>query len=248
MSRKKNARGERKPLYQQTAEKLAALLDKLDAGDRLPSEPSLADQMGVSRATLREAMRIFENQGRIIRRQGLGTYVSQPIHVIDTGLEALESIETLAARIGLDVKMSDLGLFEREATAEESERFGLDAADRLLEIERVILAKGRPVAYLVDILPREMLPFEPDDKRFKGSILDMFLRNGKPLLGYSRTDISAVSATAEIARYLKIQRGDVLMKMESWIYTKEGQVVDHTYSYFLPGTFRFHVLRRIKAA
>lgn len=248
MSRKKNAQGERKPLYQQTAEKLAALLDELDAGDRLPSEPSLADQLGVSRATLREAMRTFENQGRIIRRQGLGTYVSQPIHVIDTGLEALESIETLAARIGLDVKMSDLGLFEREATAEESERFGLDAADGLLEIERVILAKGRPVAYLVDILPRETLPFEPDDKRFKGSILDMFLRNGKPVLGYSRTDISAVPAAAEIARYLKIQRGDVLMKMESWLYTKEGQVVDHTYSYFLPGTFRFHVLRRIKAA
>jgi hypothetical protein len=35
--------------------------------------------------------------------------------------------------------------------------------------------------------------------------------------------------------------------MESWLYTKVGQVVDNTYSYFLPGTFRFRVLRRIQA-
>jgi GntR family transcriptional regulator len=247
MSRKKNSQGEHRPLYQRTAEKLAALLDGLDAGDRLPSEPSLAEQLGVSRATLREAMRIFENQGRIIRRQGVGTYVAQPIHVIDTGLEALESIETLAARIGLEVEMGDLVLFEREPTTEESEKFELHASEHLLEIERVILAKGRPVAYLVDVLPRELLPFEPDDRRFKGSILDMFLRNGKPKLGHSRTDMTAVPAAADVARRLNIQRGDVLMKMESWLYTKEGQVVDHTYSYFLPGTFRFHVLRRIQA-
>jgi GntR family transcriptional regulator len=247
MSRKKKP-GKRSPLYQRTAEKLASLLDELEAGDRLPSEPSLAAQLGVSRATLREAMRIFESQGRIIRRQGVGTYVAKPVQVIETGLEVLESIETLAARIGLDVDMGNLVLSDHPASPDEQGRFEIDGNGHLIEISRVILTDDRPVAFLVDILPRGLLPFEPDDRRFKGSILDMFLKNGKPELGHSRTDINAVPASADLARHLKIQRGDVLMRMESWLYTKEGKVVDHTYSYFLPGTFRFHVLRRIQAA
>jgi GntR family transcriptional regulator len=247
MARTKRKGSRRSPLYQRTAEKLATLLDTLSAGDRLPSEPSLANELGVSRATLREAMRIFESQGRILRRQGVGTFVTQPTQVIETGLEVLESIETLAARIGLDVKMGDLSLCDREPTSEERERFHLPEGTQLLEIERVILADGRPVAFLVDVLQRELLPFAPTDERFRGSILDMFLRNGQPELGYSRTEITAVPASAHAGRHLKIQRGDVLMQMESWLYTKEGQVVDHTFSYFLPGTFRFRVLRRIQA-
>jgi len=246
MSRKKRSTGRSSPLYQRTAEKLSARLDGLQPGDRLPSEPALATELGVSRATLREAMRIFESQGRIIRRQGVGTFVAQPIHIIESGLEVLESIETLAARIGLQVTMGDLAVKERTATEEEMLRFDLEREARLLEIGRVIMTEDRPVAFLIDILPPALLPFEPSDERFKGSILDMFLRNGKPELGHSRTDITAVQAPAHVARSLKIQRGDVLIQMKSWLYSKEGKVVDHTYSYFLPGTFRFHVLRRIQ--
>ncbi len=74
--------------------------------------------MGVSRATLREAMRIFETQGLIRRRQGAGTYVLSPSHVIESGLEVLESIETLAERIGLKVAVRDLKLENRLATEE----------------------------------------------------------------------------------------------------------------------------------
>ncbi len=135
------------PLYKQTAEALSALLETLHPGDNLPSEPKLAEQLGVSRATLREAMRIFENQGRIIRRQGIGTFVSQPMEVIESGLEELESIETVAARIGLDVEMGELDYRERPPDEEEAAAFGISAQASLLEISRIILTKGRPVAY-----------------------------------------------------------------------------------------------------
>src|SRR5512136_1880778 len=87
---------------------LAKLIGSLPADSRLPSEPHLARQMGVSRATLREAMRSFEGQGLIRRRQGVGTFVVAKVPVIDSGLERLESIETLSQRIGLEVRMGAL--------------------------------------------------------------------------------------------------------------------------------------------
>jgi GntR family transcriptional regulator len=97
---------------------LANLIGSLPAESRLPSEPELARRMGVSRATLREAMRSFEGQGLIRRRQGVGTFVVAKVPVIDTGLEILESIETIAQRTSMPVSMGELQVREVPADAE----------------------------------------------------------------------------------------------------------------------------------
>ena len=86
--------------YQRLQSELSNLIQNTPKGSKLPSEPVLAEKLGVSRATLREAMRTFESQGLLRRQQGVGTFVVGPTQVIDTGLEVLESIETLADRMG----------------------------------------------------------------------------------------------------------------------------------------------------
>src|SRR3989304_1604729 len=60
--------------FQKLQEDLKEVIASLPAESRLPSEPNLAKQMGVSRATLREAMRSFETEGLIRRQQGVGTF------------------------------------------------------------------------------------------------------------------------------------------------------------------------------
>jgi GntR family transcriptional regulator len=87
--------------FKRLQSELAILIASLPPESRLPSEPDLSRRLGVSRATLREAMRSFEGRGLIRRRQGVGTFVIGEVPVIDSGLEVLESIEKLAQRIGL---------------------------------------------------------------------------------------------------------------------------------------------------
>jgi GntR family transcriptional regulator len=48
-----------------------------------------------------------------------------------------------------------------------------------------------------------------------------------------------------VARALGIQRGDVLLNFVADLYTESGRIVDHSQSYFLPGFFRFHIIRRL---
>src|SRR5207244_12668240 len=57
---------------------------QLAAGTRLPSEPELAAEFGVSRATLREALRALEGQGLVRRRWGSGTYVTERTRVANS--------------------------------------------------------------------------------------------------------------------------------------------------------------------
>ena len=230
--------------FQRLQADLAELIANTPAGQRMTAEPQLAKQLGVSRATLREAMRTFETQGVIRRRQGSGTYVVGKVPVIDAGLEVLESLDTMAKRMNLPFTVGDLHIDLFEADKESAD--GLDVAEgtRLTRVQRVMLADDRPAAYLVDILPQTFLDTHDLPSEFGGSVLDFLLARGDKLT-LSRATISATNATAEVAKALEIQRGDVLLFFTSQLYDANNRVVDYSISYFIPGYFRFHVNRRV---
>ena len=236
----------RQPLYHQAAVALEAILAKTEPGAFLPSEPALAQQLGVSRATLRDAMRTFENRGLVVRKQGIGTYVSMPPPVIETGLEVLESVETLARRMGLEVEMTSLSFREYPPKPHEASVFEIAEDVVLLEISRTIHVDDQPVAFLVDILPTDFVPSEVYDDGFKGSVLDLFLKKNGPELAHSKTELTATSASDGLAQMLNVPRGSVLLKLEALLYAQDGRAIDHSLSFFLPGIFRFHVLRRVE--
>lgn len=194
--------------FQRLQTELASLIASTPPGERLPNEPELARQMGVSRPTLREAMRTFDGQGLIRRRQGVGTFVVGHPQVMKSGLEELQSIELLAKKIHLEVSMGDLHITRVEADDELAKLLKVDVGAPLIKIARVILAENRPVAYLVDVLPENVLTPADLQEGFSGSVLDFLLKRGTPLLSNSLTEIHAVAASPRIARALEIQRSD----------------------------------------
>lgn len=238
-----------RPLYAQASAMLKELLHSGNymPGARLPSEHALSEQLGISRPTLREALHQLEEEGIIVRRHGVGTFVARPQPVIEAGLEALESLERLAGRLGLHTQMSELHMAERPATPDELEKLGLATDTNVTVITRVIETSGQRIAYLVDVVPVAYLCCAElaSDAGFQGSVLDHFLARGRPALSHSRTELAAQAADAELARRLHIQRGAPVLRLEAQLIAQDGQVVDYSNSYFVPGHFRFHVVRRI---
>lgn len=231
--------------FQKLQTDLGEFINKFTPGSRLPSEPELAKILGVSRATLREAMRTFETQGIIRRRQGSGTFVVGNPTKIDNGLEILESMLTLARRTGQNIGPGPVNVEEircDQATAKELEcEVGAD----LVKVSRTMSADDRPVAFLVDVLPSEVLNVAEISKKFDGSVLDFLIKRGDPLT-ISYTSITAVNASTTVAKMLEIQRGDVLLQFTARLFTASGKVVDYSHSYFLPGYFNFHIVRRVE--
>ena len=157
----------------------------------------------------------------------------------------LESIESLANRIGLVVTMGDLHINTIRANPRQAEALNVPGDTALIEVSRIILAGTRPVAYLIDTLPENVLTPADLKEGFTGSVLDLLLRRGAPRLMRSVADLRAVAAPSEIARRLEIQRGDVLLEFDARLYSVDDIVVDYSISYFLPGYFRFQVVRRV---
>lgn len=235
-----------KTLSQQLYEDLSELINHTEPNTRLPSEPKLAKQLGVSRATLREAMRVFENQGLIHRRQGVGTFVVPPSQIIETGLEVLESILRQAERKDLKINVGPYSTIERDAKDDECDLLQLDTSCKVLQVTWVMETPDRPVAYLKDVLPIGILDKEDIQLQFRGSVLDLLLNKNQIDPTTSRTEISAVAAPAKVAKALGIQRGDVVLCFIATLYSSEGHVLDYSHSYYLPGYFKFHVVRKVR--
>ena len=83
-------------LSQQTAGRLYTTIvveQQLQPGEKLPNEVELAQQLGVSRATLREAIRTLADRGVLEVRRGKGTFVSRRVEEIDDfGFSSLERV------------------------------------------------------------------------------------------------------------------------------------------------------------
>src|SRR5512144_2977322 len=120
------------PLAQQAADEILSGIRSGKLADRnglLPSEADLSQRFEVSRATIREALARLEHAGLIVRNHGVGTFVAPPLPVIDAGLEELESIETLAERIGLETHMGKATIDERLASPAQAARLQLTPQD-----------------------------------------------------------------------------------------------------------------------
>jgi GntR family transcriptional regulator len=234
-------------LYAQASEALKRLVQggSYAAGDRLPSEHELSQRLGISRPTLREALRLLEEEGMIMRRHGVGTFVAARRPVIESGLEVLESIERMAERRGLSTRMEKATVEERLTTPRELTGLELSTETPVTSVTRVIMADGQRIARLTDVVPQVYLR-QPDlDGAFHGSVLDLLLARGWPALSHSRTELAVEVADVGLARTLHIPRGAPLLKLEAQLFAQDGQVVDYSVSHFVPGYFRFHVVRRI---
>ena len=224
---------------------LSSLISETETGTQLPSEPKLAQDLGVSRASLREAMRTFETQGLLERKQGVGTFVIHPTQVFDSGLEHLISLETIAEQIELPVSMGELKVCTKVVSQELSQELGLSEGEEIIHVSRVILAEDKPVAYLEDNLPVDVLNEDEVNGNFTGSVLDLLIRRDDIPLASSKCDISATGASQELAAALGVSQGEPLLVFSSLLFSSRGRIIDSSYSYFIPGYFHFHIVRRV---
>jgi GntR family transcriptional regulator len=219
------------------------------SGERLPPEQELADQLGISRGTLRTALGRLEARGEIVRRQGSGTFVGDALsRSLDEGLEKLVSYSELARRRGVKLELGRLEIEQLPLGPECGRLFDLDPETQATTITRVLIMDGSPGAHMRDVVhPDVALPSPAKLRRAleRGQmVLDVLLKHGVPV-AYNRSRIVAcvLSGRDATGRALGVTRTTAALEIEHLTCTAEGIPVEHSTDTFLPGSLDLHVVR-----
>ena len=243
-----------RPRYVQIEESLHALLETggYRPGDKLPPEPELAQQIGVSRATLREALRSFEQQGIIKRKQGVGTFVSLRPPYIESGLETLESIEMLLACRQMQPTFSRRSVCVEPALPKAAQRLGISEGEPLTVVTSTAVLEGSPVAYLLEVAAVAFVDratIEPATAEpATASLLHFLLNNPESYgLAYAIAHIAPVHGTEAICAALGVGTQTPLFFIEQTVYRTDHRPCFYSRNYYVPSFFDFHVIRKREA-
>jgi GntR family transcriptional regulator len=214
-------------------------------GEQLLSEKELAAQLGISRPTLREALQNLEQEGFVLRRHGVGTFVSRGYeNRLESGLERLESIIQLAAPQRKQVRVGDLQVQQTLADTAIADRLQVAIDTPLTSVHRTILIDGRPVAYMADYAPTSILAESDVGQSFNGSVLDLLRQNQGLKISQAMANIVAINADGFLTSKLKVKPGQALLLLEETVFDDEGKVVEFSRNFFIPDCFQFHIVRR----
>ncbi|WP_010649220.1 GntR family transcriptional regulator [Oceanobacillus massiliensis] len=209
--------------------------------EKLPSEYQLSKQLGVSRATLREALRILEEDNVVKRRHGVGTFVNaKPI--FSSGIEELKSVTQMIEHSGKTAGSQYLSAELIEATEEDRTRFSPKKIDTLAKIERVRTADNKPVVFCIDKVPADLIPIEHVHEN--ASIFRLLEENANKRISYAVTYIEPISYHERIYSILDCVPDQSLLLLKQVHYTSNDEAVLYSSNYFRSDVFSFHVLRK----
>jgi GntR family transcriptional regulator len=206
-------------MYEVIYEDLRAQIDsgKLESGGVLPSEPALAEQYGVTRMTVRHAVDRLVNEHMVIRRRGVGTFVTEPRPTY----RRVNRLGSLQVEIGQgDVDVTTV--------------VSLSPRQRAVHILRVRVVDGEPAAVQDSWLPHDVAPGLAGAELVGGSLYRTLGERYGVELDWAEQKVSAVAADGEWAGWLGVEAGTPLIGITRWTYAKGRHLIEYATSWTRP--------------
>lgn len=222
------------PLYQQLQRKLRLALENrvLGADDALPPERDLAEELNVSRITVRKAIDGLVDEGLLIRKQGSGTFVTNRVEKNFAKLTSFS--EDMRAR-GRKPRSVWLDRAAGTVTPGESLTLRSSPGTPVYRFSRIRYADDAPMALEYATVLADCLP---SVESVETSLYEALERTGnRPVRALQR--LRAVLLTAEQAQLLKAQEKDAGLLVERVGFLKDGRAVEFSQSFYRGDIYDF---------
>ena len=217
---------------------------ELKAGDKLPSEAELSQMFNISRPTLREALKLLEQDGLIFTTHGRGRFISAAAALrVERPITAYESITSMLRQLGYKPQTRIVSVEEQPADKEAARALRCRVGAPVVAVERLRLQGAEPLVYCVEIVRRDSLPDELEAEAFKGSLNDLLEQTRKrPRM--SSASVSAVELPKPIARIVGAKHTGPWLLITETCFTDRGEPVVFARDYHRGDAFSFNFSRR----
>ncbi|MDJ0962350.1 MAG: GntR family transcriptional regulator [Acidimicrobiia bacterium] len=221
--------------------------ERILAGDfeegRIPSENELAQELGVSRTTVRDALSRLENEGAVYRKQGAGTFVNEPGLQIKSRLEEIWSYEEVLRDHGYAPSVRVLQVDEEPASELVANDLAIAPGDPVLRMEKLFLEDDDPVVLTLNRIPAAYLDEDVDEDASE-PLFAFIEAHCDRNLSYYLSEIVPVVLDSAKAELLGADPGTPALCFEEIGFDQDNAPIVRSTSYFRDDLLRFRLIRR----
>ncbi|MCI1902813.1 MAG: GntR family transcriptional regulator [Enterococcaceae bacterium] len=223
-------------IHDQLKKQIAAGIYKI--GDRLPSERELSVQFGVSRMTLRQAVQLLADEGILERKVGSGTYIANK--KVQEKMSGVTSFTEIMKAQGKHPSSRTLSYYTTLPSSSEQEELQLAPDETILKMERIRYADNVPICFEVASLPAALVQGFTKHE-ITTSLYHTLETKGKQEIKHAEQTITAQLASEQTADYLRVKRGDAILKLRQVSYLNNGKPFEYVRTQYAGNRFEFYL-------
>ncbi len=229
------------PLYHQLYQVLLAKIEKGEwkPGAMTPAEKVLSAQYDLSRTTVRQAMHQLVLDGYLTRRQGLGTFVTQP--KMRHGPQRPFGISGYLRAHGLQPGWRLLGMEQVKPPIKVAAALGISENKQVLCVRRLRLANDEAIGLHTTYVPFPLADNIKPEFMTQGDSSLYYLESLGVMLSESHRIIEAVPARKDEARLLNVKEGSPLLMIQRTTTSADGKPVEFLRSVYRGDRFEYYV-------
>jgi GntR family transcriptional regulator len=219
----------------------------LTQGDQLPPQTLLAEQLNVSRTSLREALARLQAEGLIKQVHGVGTFVAEDPFSIKSSTLLNLNITGMIQEQGMEagtseVTVSLVGIDDIPQDKAACLDFG--GTDQALYLCRVRTADGRPFAYVVSYIVPDLADLDTRPDAYQGSLYEYLLENCQQFITEVEAAIEACVADETLSEKLDVPVGTSLLALHQCHHNADGRAIVASIDYYVQNPLKLKVIRK----
>jgi len=207
-----------------------------DCREPMPGENSLCEEFNVSRATIRRALGLLEEEGLVDRRQGARTYAKAIGYKASLQRSNLDLLSRKKSH--LDILPGDISQHYKVVTPDKQLWRQFRKQDKLGRVERVRESKGKPYCFVVTFMPLEIAARIDWENLGPKPVITAVVEAGYDFVKVEQTITATVSDEVSAAA-MQAPIGSPLLRVSGLFVAADGNAIMRKDGYFHPNSFEY---------
>jgi GntR family transcriptional regulator len=213
-------------------------------GGKLPSEHELASRLSIDRNTVHRALELLSEEGLVTQKQGEGTFAHGRVIGVNSRLDEFVELTELIKNSGFTMEKRLLSITTEEASRDMAEKLGIVECSPILVSKEVLFADGKPVIYIEDFIPRNLIEEPFSEAELADSYISFLKRRCHQQVSFSLLEIIPRVCDGPIREILQLPMNQAILESNCVSFNYSDQPIAASRVFYREPFVRHHIFVR----